>query len=423
MLKGGGVPGTPYNAQWFNEELPTIFAWKIVVPYSGGERVVAERNPYYWKVDPEGNQLPYIDRVVYAVGEDVEVLVLKALNGEIDMQERHISSLANKALFTDNMEAGDYHFFETRFADLNVVTINLNLNHKDPVMREIFQNKDFRIGLSHAINRQEIIDTVFVGQGEPWQVSPQATSPFYNERLAKQYTEYDVDLANEYLDKVLPDKDDDGFRLRPDGEQLVFNVDVISVKPDWIDTMEMVKGYWAEVGVNINVTSVDRSLVYTRKEANEHTALAWWTDGGAGLDTILDPYIFFPQRDETAFAPVWGQWYQGDPRGEEPPAAVKEQQALYDQIKAAADPEVQDRPDAPDFGDQCRRVSGDRALLPGRPATASSRTTSSTCRSPSPMPITIRRLRPPILSSISSKANRQHYGSAATATTRCLAES
>lgn len=341
QLKGGGVPGTPYNAMWYNEELPTLFAWDITVPYVGGTQVVAERNPYYWKVDPEGRQLPYIDRVVYAVGEDVEVLVLRALNGELDMQERHISSLANKAVFTDNMEQGNYRFFETRFADSNVMTIQFNQNHKDPVLREIFANKDFRIGLSHAINRLEIIEAVLVGQGEPWQAAPQVDSPFYSEQLAKQYTEYDVALANEHLDKVLPDKDAEGFRLRPDGRKLVFNVDVIAVKPDWLDMMELVKGYWEAVGIAANVNAVDRSLVYTRINGSEHDAVSWWADGGAGMDTILDGYVYYPEDQNAAFGPAWGLWYLGDPMGEEPPAAVKEQFRLFDEIKAAADQDAQ----------------------------------------------------------------------------------
>jgi peptide/nickel transport system substrate-binding protein len=339
MLKGGSIGN--YVATWFNEDLPTLYAWDIVVPYTGGQQVIAERNPYYWKVDAEGNQLPYIDEVVFEVGEDVEVLVLRALNGELDMQERHISSLANKALFTDNMETGNYHFFETRFADCNVMTIQFNQNHKDSALREIFQNKDFRIGLSHAINRPEIINAVLVGQGEPWQAAPQTDSPFYSERLAKQYTEYDVDLANEYLDKVLPDKDAEGFRLRPDGEKLIFNVDVIAVKPDWLDMMELVKGYWEAVGIAVNVNSVDRSLVYTRIEGSEHDAVAWWADGGAGLDTILDGYVYYPEDYNAAFGPAWGHWYLGGPLGEEPPDPVKEQFRLFDAIKAAADPDVQ----------------------------------------------------------------------------------
>ncbi|MCC6170055.1 MAG: ABC transporter substrate-binding protein [Caldilineaceae bacterium] len=361
QLKGGGVPSTPYNALWYNADLPTLYAWDIEVPYIGGQQVVAERNPYYWKVDPEGNQLPYIDEVSYEVGEDVEVLVLKALNGELDMQERHISSLANKAVFTDNMDKGNYHFFETRFADNNVMSIALNLNHKDPVLREIFQSKDFRIGLSHAINRQEIIDVVLVGQGEPWQPAPQPGSPFYNERLAKQYTEFDVDLANQHLDAAgLTERDAEGFRLRPDGSRLTFTVEVISVKPDWIDMMELIEGYWEAVGVDVNISTVDRSLGYAHRDAVEYDALAWWTDGGAGLDTILDPYLYFPEHPDSAFAVAWAYWYMGDTRGEEPSEAAKRQMELYDQLKSAADPQVQ-----VDLMNQLLEISADEFYVMG----------------------------------------------------------
>ncbi|MEZ4637678.1 MAG: ABC transporter substrate-binding protein [Caldilineaceae bacterium] len=217
-LKCGGVPGTPYTARWYNADLPVISAWDISIPYGGtSTQVVAERNPYYWKVDTEGRQLPYIDRFLAEIGEDVEVLTLRALNGDIDMQDRHIATLANKAVFADNAEAGEYGFFDTIPSGMNTVAIALNLTHKDPVKREIYQNKDFRIALSHAINRQEIIDVVYVGQGEPYQLAPRPTSPFYNETLAKQYTEYDPAEANEILDSIFPEKNADGIRLGPDG--------------------------------------------------------------------------------------------------------------------------------------------------------------------------------------------------------------
>ena len=135
-------------------------------------QVTLERNPYYFKVDPEGNQYPYIDYVQYDVGTDTETLVLKTLNGEIDFQDRHIAALGNKALYFDNQEAGDYGFVETIPSSMNMAAIALNLTHEDPVKREIFQNQDFRIALSYAINRQEIIDLVFVGQGQPYQLGP-----------------------------------------------------------------------------------------------------------------------------------------------------------------------------------------------------------------------------------------------------------
>ena len=88
-------------------EQPTLHAWQITTDYgAAATQVIAKRNPYYWKVDPEGRQLPYIDEVIYQIGDDVNVLVLQAMNGEIDNQGRHIAANDNKAVFFDNREAG-----------------------------------------------------------------------------------------------------------------------------------------------------------------------------------------------------------------------------------------------------------------------------------------------------------------------------
>jgi peptide/nickel transport system substrate-binding protein len=345
-LKCGNVEGTPYDALWYNADLPTLYAWDITTPYGGNStQVVAERNPYYWKVDTEGRQLPYIDRLEAEIGDDVQVLVLRAMNGEIDMQDRHIASLDNKAVFADNMETGDYRFFDTIPSSMNTNAIAFNLTHKDPVKREIFQNKDFRIALSHAINRQEIIDVVYVGQGEPYQLAPRPTSPFYNERLAKQYTEYDPDLANEMLDAIFPEKNADGIRLGPDGNPIAFNVEVDATQTDRINVLELVRGYWEAVGIQANIVAEDRSLLYTRKNGNEHDVAVWGGDGG--LDVILEPRWYFPFSDESWYAEAWVSWYE-NPSGEgaltapeEPPAETKQQMELYDQIKASGDPAEQ----------------------------------------------------------------------------------
>lgn len=328
-------------------DLPTLYAWTITSRYGDGPRLVAERNPYYWKVDPEGNQLPYIDRIAYDLFEDIEVLVLRALNGEIDYQERHIATPANRAVFFDNQERGDYRLEDVVPSSMNTMMIALNMNHQDPVMRDIFQNKDFRIGLSHAINRQEIIDLVYVGQGEPWQGAPRPESEFYDETLAKQYTEYDVDLANEYLDQAgYTERDSAGFRVGPNGERIVFVVEVTSGQQDRIDTMELVRGYWAEVGIDIQVRTMDRSLLYTRKDAGLHDANVW--GGDSGLEPYTEARWYFPSSNESNFAPAWAEWFM-NPEGvgaeitpEEPPEQVRRQMELFNQLMVTGDQERQE---------------------------------------------------------------------------------
>lgn len=329
--------------EWYFGPKPTLNAWVLENGQGGGaEQVTAVRNPYYWKVDPEGHQYPYLDYVQLDAGNDTETLVLRALNGEIDMMDRHIASLANKAVFFDNMEAGGYHFYEIVPSSMNTMIIALNLTHLDPVKREIFQNKDFRIGLSHAINRQELIDLIWVGQGEPWQLAPRPTSPFYNEQLAKQYTEYNVDLANQHLDAAgYTERDGDGYRLGPDGNRISFTVDIQTVGTEAIDAMELITGYWQAVGIDGQANVIDRSILYQRKEANQHDAVVWGGDGG--LDVILEPRWYFPFSNESNFAEAWQYWYNNpnDPRAEEPTEGPKRQMELYNQLKATADPDGQ----------------------------------------------------------------------------------
>jgi peptide/nickel transport system substrate-binding protein len=229
-MKRRGLPGdytTFYTVMadpWLNPELPVIFAWKATKQLGDGTRFTVERNPYYWKVDPEGNQLPYLDAVVYDLHESVETMVLKALGGEIDMQDRHIAQDRNKAVFFDGQQKGNYKLFETVPSSMNTAVIALNLAHKDPAVREVFQDRRFRMALSHAINRKEAIDLLFVGQGEPAQVAPLKESPWYHERLKTQYLEYHPQRANQLLDEMgLTRKDSRGTLggLPPIGEEVL----------------------------------------------------------------------------------------------------------------------------------------------------------------------------------------------------------
>ncbi len=211
-----------------NPDVPTMWPWKLQTAFGSNTRVTAERNPYYFKVDPEGNQLPYIDSYAQDLATDNEVLVLKGLNGELDWQEQWINAPKNKSVFYDSQDKGKFHLFELTPTTVNSLNIMFNMNCTDPVTKEIARNKDFRIGFSYAINRQEIIDVVFLSQGIAAQTSPRPESKYYHERLATQYLEYDLDKANASLDKAYPKKDSEGFRLGPDGKRIsiIFEIEL-----------------------------------------------------------------------------------------------------------------------------------------------------------------------------------------------------
>ena len=329
---------------------PTIHAWYMeVAPGEGdGSRAIAVRNPYYWKVDTEGNQLPYIDRIVYDLPTDVEVLLMKVISGQIDLLDQYFATPANKPVVYDNMDRGGYRLYTTTPTYPNDAVIMLNLTHPDPVKREIFQNKDFRIGLSYAIDREEIIDMVYVGQGEPHQVGPRPESDLYNERLSKQYTEYDVDLANEYLDKAgYSARDREGYRLGPDGERIRITFEIDSARLAFVDIAELLRGYWKDVGIEVQVRTMDRSLWEVRVRTNaEHDATIHKFGGGTGSVVYLDPRYYFPFDNNAFYARAWQIYrekqanpnYSAAVEPMEPPELVKKQWELYDQLTLTGDP-------------------------------------------------------------------------------------
>jgi peptide/nickel transport system substrate-binding protein len=350
-IKLMGSKGGPGGDYWRNSEKPVLHAWKLTLApgeKGGTDQAIAERNPYYFKVDTAGNQLPYLDRVVINLVSDEQVLVLKILNGEIDMMDQFIATAANKPVFYDNQAKGGYHFFETTPTLTNTAFIQLNLNHADPVKKAIFNDKNFRIGLSYAINRKEIIELGFGGLGQPHQGAPRPDSPFWHEKLAKQYTEYDVAKANEYLDKALPKKDAQGFRLQPDGKRLTITFEVDKNRPEFAEVFDLVPKYWAKVGVEAVIKPMDRTLWEVRVRSQiDYDASIHRFGGGAGLTVLTDPRYYFPFNNNSLYAPAWALWYvnptgKGSPYPpEEPPAPVKEQMKLYDQIKVTPDFEKQ----------------------------------------------------------------------------------
>lgn len=332
-----------------NAELPTLRPWLMQesIGEASSGRITATRNPYFFKVDTEGNQLPYLDHFVVEIANDPQVLVLKGLNGELDFQERHISDPANKAVFFDNQEAGEYGFYDLYPTTVNEFIIQFNMNTTDEVLREVFRNKDFRIGMSHAINRQEIIDLVHVGQGQAWQASPRPESRYHHERLATQYTEYNPDLANEHLDKAgYSERDADGFRLGPDGNRISFIMELDQGRTTYIDAMALIKPQWEAVGIEVNVRTMERSLWEERCRGRslEFHASGHRFGGGSGDAVVLDARYWLPMNNGSSmFAKAWSFWYNDptDELAEEPPENVKKAMEIYDSIGLTGDEEEQ----------------------------------------------------------------------------------
>lgn len=329
------------NVFFQNSKRPTLNAWMFTVaPGEDTEQALAVRNPYYFKVDTQGNQLPYFNRVVYQMVADPEVLLLKTLQGEIDMMDQYIATPANKPVLFDGQEAGGYGFYTLKETAANVMVFQLNLAHPDPVKNALFNTREFRQALSVAIDRQALIDAVFVGQGSPAQPSLVETDPLYNERLAKQHTEYDPDQANQLLDALLPNKDGDGIRLDSEGRRLSLIFEIDQTRTTFIDMMQLAIPMLQAVGVDAQMQTMDRSLWETRvRNGREFDATCHQFGANSGIAAMLDARYFVPFNSNALYAPGWSLYFTqpDNPDAIEPPAPVKAQQELYKQLLATGD--------------------------------------------------------------------------------------
>ena len=208
---------------------PSTAAWVPNGSTVADEIFIIERNPYYFAVDAEGNQLPYLDEVRFTFFSDKETLNLAAVGGQIDMQGRHIA-MSNFPVLTENAEKGGYRVVTyPTFGGSDAVLMFNQTYTDDPAIGEVLQNKDVRIALSHAIDREAIKELAFLGIGEARQGVPAPFHPYYpGDEYAFKYTQLDLAKANELLDGAgLSARDGDGFRLGPTGERLDLEIGVV----------------------------------------------------------------------------------------------------------------------------------------------------------------------------------------------------
>ncbi len=295
------------------------------------------RNPYYFAVDQEGNQLPYIDEARFTFFADVEALNLAAIGGEIDMQGRHIK-MSNYPVLVESAEQGGYNVLTwPTFGGSDAVVMFNQTYNADPGIAALLQNKDFRIALSHAIDRESIKELAFLGIGEARQGVPAPNHPYYpGDEYAFKYTEYDTAKANEILDGIgLTERDDEGFRTLPDGSRLDIEIQVIPAFANWPDIGQIIVQNWGDVGVRSHIETRERALGFQLRDTNDLMTEIW------NEDTTAFPFSGQPKMDPRSqpaltFAPLVRQWYlTNGAEGVEPTPEIAKLVEIIDEAKVS----------------------------------------------------------------------------------------
>ena len=300
-----------FKKDWeINPDVPTLGPWHTIKPINTPTWAL-ERNPYYYVVDTEGNQLPYIDNVVLTLAENLEVVNLRAMAGEYDMQERHID-LQKLPIILDNRERGNYdvHLDLAYNGADNAIQINHSYT-ADAEVAKWLQTANFRRALSLGIDRDQLNETFWLGLGTPGSVVPAEVMPQNpGPEWRKKWSTYDPAQANKLLDALgLTKKDADGYRLRTDnGNRLVLQIEAVAAMVDYPKQMEMIAQQWRKIGIYGDVKQMERGLAFQRLTANQDQ-INVWTNGGTELMYLFPRHCLPVDPTEAHLGVEIARWY------------------------------------------------------------------------------------------------------------------
>ncbi len=297
-----------------NPDCPSLNPW-ICTVYTAAESRTWERNPYYYAVDTEGNQLPYIDGIDETQVQDAEVQKLTIMQGGIDFVHFHGATLADISTLKESEDTGNY---EVRLWDSGSGTGMMyfwNYDHPDDKKRELYRNPKFKQAMSYAMDRPTIQRIVYYNTGIPTTgtMSPKAIEYNFNEeaqalyeKARSAYMEYNPEKAMAILDEIgVVDADGDGIREYPDGSKLDISIDVpADAGAECMNVLQIVEKNWKDIGLSIIINQVppaEFGPMWRGGQGDIHTN---W-EVGDGPDHLLYPSWMVPNEPER-WAPLCG---------------------------------------------------------------------------------------------------------------------
>ncbi|MEM8730012.1 MAG: ABC transporter substrate-binding protein [Pseudomonadota bacterium] len=343
----------PYATQ------PTLESHIYIADTTEGRKLVA--NPYFHQVDTTGQQLPYISQQDEVYKNDNEVRILALVNGEVDYKSQSVQ-LPSAPILLENQENGGYSI--QLKPTIAIPAFSFNVTSPDETKRALFNNVDFRKAMSAAINRDEMNEVVFFGQGEPMAYIGFSPVPEFAAEFAKAGIEFDPDGAKAALDALgMVDTDGDGFRELPNGEKVALNLQFATQGISG-DVVELVAQNWSDIGVQTTVKEVTPDEYRAAQSANELDVMAWQQGTPVAIalgssERFVPPYgSYFEHRVGMG----WAEWIDSNgTAGIEPPQYAKDMVADI----AAFQQAVPGSDDAAAIGKRIAKNWADNTLIIG----------------------------------------------------------
>lgn len=303
-----------------NPRCPTMTGWRLK-SYHEGSSLIWERNPYYWCVDREGNQLPYIDTLHIGVVQDVEVAKLQIRDGKVDYVQGNLMGLG-LADVSSLKRAG-------KKADISVLLWDsgsgggsdfyFNYDYPDEKLRALIRKPEFRQALSHGFDRDVAQKVLYFNTGEKTTgtMSPKAaefhTAPNGQDIYKKwrdSYIEYAPEKAKKMLDKLgVVDRDGDGYRELPDGTKLVIRLEYAADANEIaLKKNERLRHDWHKIGIATEQSPVPPPALGDLWSAGKMMTRTDWQAPGDGPNCLVYPHWLVP-IGPNRWAPLEGQYY------------------------------------------------------------------------------------------------------------------
>ncbi|WDR05534.1 ABC transporter substrate-binding protein [Devosia rhodophyticola] len=337
-------------------DMPTLNAW-LATSYTAGQRLVTKRNPYYWKVDTKGQQLPYVDgfdTTLATADSFKQAVLLNTVAGKIDFQARDFN-LGDISLLLQNQEKGEYKVKMWQRGDYAWPWIILMYDFNDEGIVDLFYKQEFRKALSFAMDRNKYNQIGAYGLAKPRQFalspeSPEFQSPegqtFY-EKWSTSYIDHDAEGAKKLLDAIgVVDKDGDGFRERPDGTRLQLIIDMPTDDPETNSIMDLMKEDWDGIGIETILNPIAGSEMTVRAQNREMMIRSWPSASGWGLLSAATVWAPIEGVEWCVGGINLGRYYQsGGTEGTAPrPGSMLEKlQKAYGDAVAIVDPAERDK--------------------------------------------------------------------------------
>jgi peptide/nickel transport system substrate-binding protein len=234
---------------------------------TAGQRIVLERNPYFWKVDKQGQRLPYLNRIIFVIAKDFNTITSKFKAGELDVMDR---VRAEDYTLVKEMESPDIKVEDIGVSlDTHWITLNQNtgVNPKtgkpfiEVWKQKLYREQKFRQALSYAIDREGLANTVFAGRAVPlYSIITPGDKLWYSDDVMKY--PYNKDLARQMFAELgLKDTNGDGFLEDAEGHTVEITINTNAGNSQRVSTAAFLVKNFNDAGIKCTSNPLDFSLI------------------------------------------------------------------------------------------------------------------------------------------------------------------